>query len=460
MRTFFIMLLTILSVVGKGQTDSVFGIDEFRSSFLKHHPLAYQAKLLQQAGDAQLMMARGGFDPKLDGAIHQKYLEGKEYYSYMGGKLKVPTWFGISLEAGYNLNDGSQLNPEAYTNDLGLWNAGVSISLGRGLLMDQRRADLLQARVIRMSNMLEQKLAINQLRLDAEKAYWNWSKQYSKFLIVQNSLRAAEERFDAVKDYAQLGDKPFVDTLKAKIQVQERQIKLQEITMELENSKAELNTYLWKDGFIPLELASNSVPELLPDSLAPAQMPRDAFFDSVVLNHPDYLIGTNKIDQAKIKYRLMRESLRPDLELKYNALANNNLDNGLQYDISNYAWGATFSYPIFVRKARGKTKLAQIKIQDAEYDMVNKQAQVGMKIRQTHTTWSMVNNQVSAQETANNNYQSLLDAENTLFNNGESSLFLVNQRDLNLLDAQLKLADLKYKNAVAKIKYEFATQSW
>ncbi len=52
-------------------------------------------------------------------------------------------------------------------------------------------------------------------------------------------------------------------------------------------------------------------------------------------------------------------------------------------------------------------------------------------------------------------YNGLLDGERQLFNNGESSLFLVNSRELGFINAQIKLIELvtKNKNAVLKLNY-------
>ncbi len=443
---------------GMAQSDSVFNKQEFLEMVFKHHPVAYQAELLKKTGDNVLMMAKGGFDPKLDGHLHQKYLDGKQYYSYLRGQLKVPTWFGIEAVAGYQANEGVRLNPESYTYEQGLWNAGLSVNLGKGLLLDQRRADLQQAKIIQESALLEQRLALNQLRLDAEKAYWEWSKAHWKNEVVKQSVEAAELRFKAIRDKALLGDKPMVDTLKAQIQLQEREIKFRVTQLELNNKKASLNTFLWLEGFVPLEMTETIIPEELPDRVEPIEQ-TIGVSEQLVMNHPEYLMSTNKIDRAKIDYRLQKEALKPELKLKYNALANN-IPGDISYEQANYNWGATVSYPILNRKARGKTHLMEIKLKDAQYSMHNKQAQVKMKIVKAYNSWQMSYEQNLIQAQATNNYVQLLDSETILFNNGESSLFLLNQRDINALDAQLKALEYRYANVLGMLEYNWASQKW
>ena len=52
-------------------------------------------------------------------------------------------------------------------------------------------------------------------------------------------------------------------------------------------------------------------------------------------------------------------------------------------------------------------------------------------------------------------YEQLLSAENTLFETGESSLFLVNTRESNMVNARLKLVDLQAKQQKAVLMFKY-----
>jgi outer membrane protein TolC len=56
------------------------------------------------------------------------------------------------------------------------------------------------------------------------------------------------------------------------------------------------------------------------------------------------------------------------------------------------------------------------------------------------------------QENMVSNYRELLQGEITKFENGESSIFLINTRETELLDARLKLLKLQTKYEKAKIE--------
>ena len=167
--------------------------------------MAYVSTLKGDEGEFLIKEAKGGFDPKLAGNLNQKYFDGKNYYSHLHAGLKVPTWFGITVQTGYEENAGVRLNPEEYTSNTGLWNAGLAIQLGNGLLIDARRAELQQAKIYANSTQLERDLMLNQLVFDASAAYYDWFKAYSTYEVYEEAVANASERFDNVKGLSQFG---------------------------------------------------------------------------------------------------------------------------------------------------------------------------------------------------------------------------------------------------------------
>ena len=137
-KAYFTILFSSLLILANGQDSllTTLTLNEYLDIVKEHHPVSYQANLKLREGDAYVQKAKGGFDPKLDGGIKQKYFDDKKYYSYLHGGLKVPTWFGIETQLGYNNNEGYQLNPESFLESTGIWNLGISINLGDGLFID------------------------------------------------------------------------------------------------------------------------------------------------------------------------------------------------------------------------------------------------------------------------------------------------------------------------------------
>ena len=69
------------------------------------------------------------------------------------------------------------------------------------------------------------------------------------------------------------------------------------------------------------------------------------------------------------------------------------------------------------------------------------------------------NEQISLAEQNLNNYEKLLKAEEIRFENGESSIFLINSRENKKIDAQEKLINLKAKVIKSYNKLKWMSES-
>jgi len=460
---FSLVFLLIFSSLSFGQ-DSLYNLLDFETFMERvktNHPIVQQSVYAKEKGGANLTQARGGFDPKLDGNISQKYFNGKQYYSYMNGGLKVPTWFGITAQGGYEINTGDYLNPSSRVPDDGLWYAGLNISLGKGLIIDERRAQLKKAKIYLESAGIEQKFILNELYLNASKAYWDWYKSYSKMKIYEDAVKNAEIRFNAIKESAFLGDKPFIDTLEAGIQLQNRKINLLEYQRDYTNKSKYLEIFLWEEGFIPLELDDNTIPinseYFTQASIDPGIIET---IDSLIANHPAMIYSQNKIDMKSVDLRLKKQSVIPAVDVKYNLISEPlGADQFSEVNISDYNWGVTMSYPLFTRKERGGIQLAQLQLEQEKLDFLTKYEQVEYKVLQALNNWQVSILQIEQFREVSNDYRVLLEAENRLFNIGESSLFLLNSREKSYIEAQLKLIDYMYENQLAKqlLHFELVT---
>jgi outer membrane protein TolC len=426
---------------------------DYLSIVKEHHPVAYQANLKLREGDSYLQKAKSGFDPKLTGSMKQKYFDGKKYYSYLNGGLKVPTWFGIETELGYNDNEGLQLNPESYLLPSGVWNLGVSVNLGSGLFIDQRRADLKQAKIIQNSSELTQKIMLNKLILDATITFLEWHKSYEKINLASNNLEKLKLRYLNIKESVRLGDKPAIDTVKLSIQLLNRELKFKQAVLYYKNKTEYLNTFLWQDGFVPLETDIATVPKIDNEFVNSISMTE---LDVIIINHPEYLMAQNDISVAKIDYRIKKEELKPELKLKYNALSSDKGSGVLgDYSSENYYWGASMSYSIFTRKERANVELSRIKLEDKTSKLANKKQKIKYKVESTKNSINSLKEQVQIQRKSVELYTLLLESELTLFDIGESSLFLVNTREQNLIDSKLKLIETQfiYRLGISNYRY-------
>ena len=171
MNRFLTIALTFITSLSFAQTqDSItLSFSEYLGYVKKYHPIAKQAELTIQIGQANLMKARGAFDPKIEVDNERKTFKNLEYFDQLNATFKIPTWYGIELKGNFEQNDGVFLNPQANVPEDGLYSAGISASLGQGLFINQRMADLKKAKFFREQTVELSHKTINQWVLKAAK---------------------------------------------------------------------------------------------------------------------------------------------------------------------------------------------------------------------------------------------------------------------------------------------------
>jgi len=458
-RKWFIMLLCLGSASRVAAQDggSMLRFDWFMETVRAHHPIAYQADMQPMFGQAAVQAARGGFDPGLFTQVGQKQFNGSEYYSMVDAGLKVPTWIGAEVSAGYEQNRGAYLNPELNTPGAGLWNVGISLPVGQGLIIDRRRAELRKAQLYGKMTEADRQLMLNDLMLEAGRAYWLWARAFAVKQVYDDAVTNANERLRMVKRAAELGDRAFVDTLEASLFLQTLQLSLMQADLDLANSTALLNIFLWKDGQVALELDRSATPQTLEDAITEVDQRLITLLDTLVDQHPELLRSRLKLDQLNIERRFRANQLLPMLNLKYNAL-NEPVDQNpfADYTIANYRWGLDFSMPLILRKERGELKLAKLAVREAQLGLGNKTAMLDYKARAAINEWTTTREQGNLFLRTARDYRSLLDAEQRMFEAGESSIFMVNARQQSYIYAQVKLMELLAKNREAALKAQHA----
>jgi len=411
--------------------------NEYLGYVKKYHPLVKNANLEISKAQANLMMARGGFDPKLELDYNKKQFQGTEYYSILNSSFKIPIWYGIDIKAGFDDNEGYYLNPQNKTPSNGLTSLGISVPLGQGLLINQRMADLQKAKIQVKLSTAEQKLEAIAVLYDASLAYFNWKKNYEEKLLYENYSVNAKIRYNGIESLIKQGDKPAIDSVEAGIVVRNRLLALEDSNLKLAKAKLELSNFLWLENNIPLELADAIIPEkklslTIQETLNSSELVNQ---ETSLKNHPKLEALQNKIDLLTVDKKMKANLLLPKIDVGYSYLAQPN--PYIPHNTDNYKVGIDFYFPLFLRKERGSLKLAQYKIQETEFIRDLEKVQLSNKISAQKTEILSLSKQQKLIDKLVSDYGTMLKSEERLFNLGESSLFLINTRENNLVSAQL-----------------------
>lgn len=454
-----IVFLFLLIVSHLSYAQDVLSFNDFIGIVKENHPIAQQVNLMNKQIEANNLMARGQFDPKIEASSENKRYEGSNYYQLNQAKVKIPTWFGIELNAGFESANGVYTDNSDNLPDRGIWNAGFSVPLAKNFLIDERRAALKQAKVYAKANEQEQILALNELLQLASMVYITWQYEQSVLNLATIGVDLAFKRWKDTKSSFIQGDKPAIDTLESYINYITRETQRIESLQELENARLKVENLLWKDGYIPLELANNVAPETLREKFLKVQMDSLSLLRSTLIaSHPELIIYDAKVESLDIDNRLQKESLKPDLRVHFNPLlATNDQSLFAPYNANNFKWGASLSYPILLRKERGKIRLTNIKLETTQLDAKIKEQSIMQKLDTYENT---VQQTVAKNDLLNQNiqnYSDLLKAEKRKFDIGESSVFLLNSRESKYLESQAKLLDGLQKLLQSRVIYLYHT---
>lgn len=447
---FFLLLITHCA---SAAIDSLqlFTLPELYEQIQQHHPVARQAALLPQQARQEVRIARGVLDPHLSSYFDQKHFKNQDYYTRWNSMVKVPLWFGADLKMGYEYNTGPYLDPESKTPAEGLSYAGISLPLGQGWLIDQRRATIRQAQALQQAAEAEKIKILNKLLLEAAKDYWDWAFAYQRWLQYTEAYDLALIRYRGVLERAAQGDLAAIDTVEARIEVTNRQLLQQQAQTDYQNGRLLLSNYLWQAD-VPVELVPAATPlipaalhrPVTPDSLGQLMQFAQQF-------HPEVLKLQAKARQLAVERRLAADKFKPKLTVDYNflrtdfsfnmePLAGTNL-------LNNYKLGLSFQYPLFLRAERGKFQLTKLKQTENVLALKQTSREVQTTLQTTYNELGLLESQIQTQEQLAQQAETLRNGEQIRFENGESSLFLINTREINLVNYRLKLWELKTKYA-------------
>jgi outer membrane protein TolC len=456
-----LFLFSGLGCIGASAQEKVLSLENTLDIIRKYHPVAKQSVLLVDMAEANLQASRGAFDPSFYTRNERKTFDGKNYYNYSNPELKIPTWFGINVKAGLENNQGDKINPEITPNRSTY--VGVSFPVLKGLLLDQRRAVLQQSKLMVQKSKQEQLLMINDLLFDAADVYWNWVSAYQVYNILTSAVQFNEKRFEFVKLAYQSGDRAAIDTTEALSQLQTIQTIQSQAWAELQKQRLYLSNFMWNEAGDPYEL----LPEISPDpswnlvEIVAYPMPDlDQSISVASTAHPKLIALGFKQKFLEVDKRLRLQGLLPTLDLKYNFLNEGYTTSKLFAQPlmeNNYRFGIQFGLPLFQREARGEYRAAKIKIADLDYTQQQTQLQIVNKVKSTYNELLATQSQVLLYQSNVQNLQKLLKAEETKFEIGESSMFLVNTRETKLLESQQKLAELKAKFFTKILAIQWAT---
>lgn len=450
MKSLFIYIFSLFFCCTlKAQSDTTtLNVEELMRIVKQYHPVVKLAAINIEKANADRTIARGAFDPIINTYIANKNFDNKNYYENYSPNITIPTWFGIEVSAGIESLTGQRLDPTETVGQSSY--IGLSIPLLKNLVMDKRRAYLLQSRQFQVMSQTEKNAVVNNILMDASAQFWQWVNAYQSYQIISAAEELSRKRFLLVQQTYLLGDRPAMDTIEAMTQYQSFQFQKTEQWQNFINEGLQLSAFLWKENNTPYELPKTVIPQAGWDNeelIKSYQLDENELLIIAAKEHPELQLYTQKLNILQIEKRLKIQELLPKLDVSAFHLSKgfNPFRTQGSFFNDNYQYGIKFSMPLLFSVGRGEFKKTKLKIEETKINQEQKSLSIALKIKNYYNDFQIYKSQVALQRTILENLKQLLKAEETLFYNGESSLFLINSRESKVLESERKLVELKTK---------------
>ena len=421
-------------------------LENVLQSVSRCYPKIKIARLEINKSKGEYITALGKFDPSiLLNSASQPV--GGYINNYGDTELNIPTFYnGVKLFGGYRNGQGNW--PVYYqnylTNSGGEYRAGLSLPLLRDRLIDKERAGLLtKSETICMK---QQDAAVTKINVyqEAIRAYWQWVQAGLQVEAFRHLKNLAELRQEAIIKQANQGDLPMLAVTENLQQIVQRQQLLNQGLMIFQQAKVNLSLY-YRDKHgkpkAPLEK------ELPLDVLEKSSNPANSLLK--LRQHPALKKLQNYSNIIKVKQILAKNELLPNLDATAYSFKQNGT-GGYPLLIPQAAMiGFKFKFPIFQREAKGKLVSAQNELQQIRTERRFLFDQLKNQLLNLFIGIKIYHHQVSLLNTELDLALKVEQGESQKFQAGDSTLFLVNQREqtttqvkLNSINAKVKLAEM------------------
>ncbi len=428
-------------------------------SVRNHFPIIQQAVAAREIAAGEALSATGAFDHKLEGYSNSQPLDFYENYR-QGVDLKRDTYWGGQTFAGYRIGRGD-FEPwylERETNKGGEFNAGFFVPLAKDRAIDANRAELWRAQLEQNRVEPEIRAAVIGSVRDGVVAYWVWVASGANLEIAEGVLELGLNRTDFLEEQVKAGEKAEIDLVDNQRIIVSRQAKVIDARRKLQQSAQKLSLFLRDD---------RGVPQLMPLDVALGDLPRvptistsDFLGDEerAIANRPELAELSFVREQFAVALRQAGNETLPDLDAGIKVAQDVGEPTSSKRDKSELQLNASvlLSVPLERRKALGKVrqlegKLAQLraKLRFAEEKIV---AEVGIARAALVAAAERVEQTSRGLELA----RQMQEAENDLYEAGQSNLLNLNLRENQAAEAAIERLSAQLDYYVAAAEYSAA----
>jgi outer membrane protein, heavy metal efflux system len=442
------------------QTTGALHLEDVLRSVDQHFPKIRAAFEKTEAARAKQLQSEGAFDLNLNGRA-QHLFRGEYPSSSIDAWVEQPTTlWGLKVEGGYRNASGFPIyDGKNVTSTNGEVRLGVSVPLLRDRAIDDNRFELRNAKLGVDRTSQEQRWVRLQSRLKAASVYLKWVALGQKRVVAERLLQIASVRQAGIERQIESGQIAPIERVDNQRLIISREERLVEATQQFEQASLDLSLFWRRDDGRPTVPTTGSLPTWPPVAIVDGDLSYD--IDRAIDNRPDVAALRHTAEQIQARVAVSENRLKPTMDLR--VIASQDSGDTRPYapfanSLNETEVGAslTFKLPVQRRKAQGEVNQSQAELSaiSAELELATdvvrmEMAQAKLVVKATHRRTDLGRQATEAAIQMEN-------AERQRFDEGQSTLLLVNLRELATAETESRFIESWADHELARVALKAA----
>lgn len=411
----------------------------------------------QQIASANRLEKQGVFDPLLSNESGYTRMQNTskagapKYVLFNYPKLEVPFRSGVRAFLQYRYNPLSAQSPYIETGRGGEISGGVFIPVLRGLIYNEQSVAEKEAKY--GESLASQTFHLT--RLDtlqrSGNIYWSWVASNEKRKVASHILDLSKIIVNLAQQQEKNGDLARIYVAEAEEDQERRSADFYQADRDFQRFSYRLSTVLFDLGGVPLPLpAEINAPDELP---RPQEYSTEETEKKVALalsSRPELKAIDVQIKSAELQKKYAENQLLPAL----NIVATEGHDAGYFGIGHSYRGQITFSQPMYLRTARGRLQAAKLRLAKLRKDRQAEEQRIRNEVYDAYSAINLSFQRFLASERQVARAEQVYSGERERLQAGDSTVFLVTERERQLNEAKLRVIDaqLEYHNGVLALR--------
>lgn len=439
------------------QARAELNVDAFINIVDSNYPRLDAADARRRVASARRLEAQGVFDPTLSSMDGYTWMQNTSKFAtrkrviFNQPVLEVPLRNGMKLFGTYRFNPRSSQSPFIETGFGGEYGGGVMVPLMRGLFINEKLTNEKIAKVGEPLATQSFSLTRLDILLRASLAYWNWVGAQRKMQVARRLVQLSNILVAAAAKRADSGDLPAIEITEAEADIQRRKADLIAAELDFKKATYDLAVFLFDTSGRPAPFLDE--PNVPVDWPVPSEFTAGQIDESVIraiARRPELKRIALEREQVKLQLRQARNDLLPTADATYTQ----GYDTGASGIGRVFRAQVVFSQPIYLRSARGRIKAAHFNIEALNADEISERQRIVAEVMSTAAAINAAMEKYLALKLLTLKAEQVYQGEQKRFNFGDSTVFLVTQRERQLFDARIRLVDaqVEYLQAVSRMQ--------